>query len=257
MSENSGDTLQSLRGNGQHAIGWVEILANDNEASGRFYANVFGWQIQDFMPGYKVFTAPNGGPGGGLRGKAPEGSPGCTPYIHVPDVAAALSQIEAAGGRKLTEPESIGGGTIAHFAAPNGTIYGLSSVPVSLPHQPAPFGGAPRPGLNTLCSLEMYGGPDLDATGRFFETLFGWATLPTMPLYRMFDPGQSLGGVFQGHTPQAPAMAYIYVADVPAKIAEIEAAGGTRLGDPMAVPGMCTFGYFRDPSGTAMGLMGP
>lgn len=256
MSESAQGMPQCPRGNGEHGIGWIELSANSNEASSQFYAAVFGWQIQSFMPGYQVFTAPSGGPPGGLRGNAPEGSPGCTPYIHVTDVAAAQARIEAAGGKKLTEPERIAGNWIGHFADPSGTIYGLSDMPVSLPHQPAPFGDAPRPGLHTICSLEMYGGADLAATGRFFTEVFGWATLPTMPNYMMFDPGVSVGGVFQGHTPGLRALAYIYVEDVAAKLVEIEAAGGKRMGDPMSMPGMGTFGYFSDPSGTALGLMG-
>jgi len=54
-----------------------------------------------------------------------------------------------------------------------------------------------------------------------------------------------------------PALAYISVNDVSSKIVEIEAAGGKRLGDPMSMMGMGTFGYFTDPSGTSMGLIGP
>jgi predicted enzyme related to lactoylglutathione lyase len=257
MSDSAQGMPQCPRGSGEHGIGWVELLANDNEASGRFYASVFGWRIQSFMPGYQVFDAPNGGPAGGLRGNAPEGSPGCTPYIHVTDVAAAQARIEAAGGKKLTEPERIAGGWIGHFADPNGTIYGLSDLPVDLPHQPAPFAGAPRPGLHTICSLEMYGGADLEATGRFFAEVFGWATQAAMPRYMLFDPGVSLGGVFQAHTPGTRALAYLHVEDVAAKLGEIEAAGGKRLGDPMSMPGVATFGYFSDPSGTAVGLIGP
>jgi predicted enzyme related to lactoylglutathione lyase len=256
MSDSAQGMPRCPPGSGEHGIGWVELLANDNEASGRFYAAVFGWRIQSFMPGYQVFTAPNGGPAGGLRGNAPAGSPGCTPYIHAGDVAAAQARSEAAGGKKLTEPERIAEGVIGHFADPNGTIYGLSDMPVELPHQPAPFGDAPRPGLNTICSLEMYGGADLEATGRFFRELFGWTTMAAMPQYMLFDPGVSLGGVFQAHTPALRAVAYVYVEDVAAKLGEIEAAGGKRMGDPMAAPGMGTFGYFSDPSGTAMGLMG-
>jgi len=140
--------------------------------------------------------------------------------------------------------------------APRRSLRRLSDMAVSLPHQLAPFANAPRPGLHTICSLEMYGGADLEATGRFFAELFGWATQAMMPRYRLFDPGVSLGGVFQGHTPGTRALAYIYVDDLAAKLVEIEAAGGKRMGDPMSMPGVATFGYFSDPSGTAMGLMG-
>lgn len=102
----------------------------------------------------------------------------------------------------------------------------------------------------------MYGGADLEATGRFFAEVFGWATKATMPQYMLFDPGISLGGVFQGHTPTLRAVAYIHVEDVAAKLVEIEAAGGKRMGEPMSMPGVATFGYFSDPSGTAVGLLG-
>ena len=78
-----------------------------------------------------------------------------------------------------------------------------------------------------------------------------------MPHFVGFDAGAGIGGVFQSHSPAAKSMAYIYSADVPASIAAIEAAGGSRMGDPMPVPGMGTFGYFSDISGTVMGLIGP
>ena len=58
-------------------------------------------------------------------------------------------------------------------------------------------------------------------------------------------------------TPQATAMPYLYANDVVAKIAEVVAAGGQKVGEPMSMPGMATFGYFLDPSGTAVGLIGP
>jgi predicted enzyme related to lactoylglutathione lyase len=78
-----------------------------------------------------------------------------------------------------------------------------------------------------------------------------------MPQYLGFTPDGGISGVFQSHTPSLPAVAYIYVADVAAALTEIEAAGGRRMGEPMGLPGMATFGYFADPSGTHMGLMGP
>ena len=81
--------------------------------------------------------------------------------------------------------------------------------------------------------------------------------MPTMPQYVMFDPGAGIGGVFQSHTPGTRGIPFIYSVDVRATIAAIEAAGGVSMSEPMAAPGMATFGYFRDPSGTPMGLIGP
>src|SRR5687768_390533 len=99
---------QVPRGSGEHGIGWVELLAGDLEASAKFYATVFGWKIEDWAPGYKVFETDGKSVAGGLRGNAPEGTPQCTVYIYTPDVAAAQAQVEAAGGKRLTEPFSIG-----------------------------------------------------------------------------------------------------------------------------------------------------
>ncbi|MCE2902474.1 MAG: hypothetical protein ACK6DP_18675 [Gemmatimonas sp.] len=77
-----------------------------------------------------------------------------------------------------------------------------------------------------------------------------------MPQSLMFDPGAGIGGVFQSHTPATRGLAYVYADDVAATLTAIEAHGGQRLSEPMAVPGMATFGYFTDPSGTAMRLLG-
>src|SRR5262249_26936144 len=77
----------------------------------------------------------------------------------------------------------------------------------------------------------------------------------TLPQYVAFDPGAGPGGLLQSHTPSMPALAYLYTADVQAKLAEIEVAGGKRMGEPMRMPGAGCFGYFKDPSGTSMGLI--
>jgi predicted enzyme related to lactoylglutathione lyase len=62
--------------------------------------------------------------------------------------------------------------------------------------------------------------------------------------------------VIQSHTPATRGVAYIYATDVAATLTAIDAAGGKRMGDAMAMPGMATFGYFTDPSGTVVGLIG-
>ena len=120
---------------------------------------------------------------------------------------------------------------------------------------PVPFGENPKPPAGAICSLEMYAATGVAAAACFGEQ-FGWGTLETMPQYRSFDPGAGLGGVFQSHTPSPSALAYIYVTDVATKLNEIDAAGGRRTAEPMSAPGMGTFGYFTDPSGTNLGLIG-
>jgi predicted enzyme related to lactoylglutathione lyase len=245
-------------GSGQHPISLVVLTANNLSASAAFYSKLFGWQLQPMSPELTAFVAP-GGPAGSLRSNVPAAFPGMVPYIGVSDVDAMLSRVVAAGAAIEKPAWSVPGvGKLARFKEVGGTIYGLAGAmtPLPMPRMPIPFGTNPKPPAGSICSLEMYAADRSKAAG-FFGELFGWGTLESMPGYTMFDPGAGISGVLQSHTASLPAVAYIYVTDVGSKFKEIEAAGGKRLGDPMHMPGMATFGYFTDPSGTSVGLIGP
>ncbi len=245
-------------GNGRHPIPLVVISANKLAESTAFYTTLFGWQA---MPMSKDLTAlgASSGPSIALRANVPAGFPGLVPYIGVPDVSDALARVTATGAVIERAPWKIPGiGEMARFKDQSGTIYGLTNSSTSgvMPHVPMPFGTNPKPPAGTICSLEMYA-RDGAAAAQFFGGQFGWGSLATMAQYMAFDPGAGVGGVFQSHTPSLPALAYVYVADVSATLTAIDAAGGKRMGDAMPMPGMGCFGYFSDPSGTAMGLIGP
>ncbi len=244
-------------GSGAHPIVLVAISANELEKSGAFYSSLFGWQLQPMSAELAGFFAASG-PAGALRSNVPEGSPGVVPYIGVDDVEAMLERAVSAGGTVERATWVLPGvGKLARFRDPSGTIYGLTSdpAPTGSPRIPMPIGSNPRPPDGTICHLEMYA-VDGDVTARFFGELFGWGSIPTMPQYVAFDPGSCIGGIFQSHTPGTPAMAYVYAADVGKKLDQIETAGGRKMGEPFRMPGAGTFAYFRDPSGTSMGLIG-
>ncbi len=245
-------------GSGQHPVFLVVITTNDLAASGAFYSTLFGWQLMKMSDELTAVSTP-AGPSAALRGNMPAGYPGVVPFLGVRDVDATLSRIVEAGGAiERASWKAPMMGTLARFTDVSGTVYGLTDAQVpggSPPSVPMPFGSNPKPPHGAICSLEMYAKDD--ASPRFFHDLFGWGTQPTMPQFVAFDPGAGIGGVFQSHTPALPAVAYIYVDDVAATLTKIEAAGGKRQGDPMSMPGMATFGYFTDPSGTTMGLIGP
>jgi uncharacterized protein len=245
-------------GNGKHPVLMVVLSSNNLAASTAFYAKVFGWQMHSMSAELTAAITP-GGPTVTLRANVPEGFPGMVPYIGVNDVEEALARVIEAGGTVERAPWSIPMvGKLARFREHSGTIYGLmqAMAPAAMPPMPMPFGSNPKPPAGAVCSLEMYAAEGADTAG-FFGGLFGWGTLVTMPRYLGFDAGAGAPGVFQSHTPALPAVAYIYVLDVAAKLAEIDAAGGKRMGEPMPIPGMGCFGYFTDPSGTTMGLIGP
>ncbi len=245
-------------GTGKFPITLVAISANEIAASGAFYAKVFGWQLQPMSSELTGVLMP-AGPTGALRAGIPAGFPGIVPYIAVSDVEAMLGRVVAAGGMVEKASWKVPmAGTFARFKDPSGTIYGLtdSMVPVAMPRIEMPFGANPKPPAGSICSLEMYA-LDGPAAAQFVGDLFGWASLATMPQFMAFDPGAGVGGVFQSHTPAVTALAYIYVDNVEASLLAIAGAGGKVMGEAMRMPGMGCFGYFSDPSGTAMGLIGP
>ncbi len=254
----SNEMHQVPAGSGRHPVVMVAVAANNLAASSAFYSKVFSWQTMPVSPEIVVAMAP-AGPAVSLRADTPEGFPGVVPFLRVDDVAATLDQVVAAGGAVERAPWTMPmAGALARFKDNSGTIYGLieAPAPVGMPRMPMPFGSNPRPLFGSVCSLEMYAA-DGAAAAAFFDRLFGWRALETMPHYMAFDAGAGVPGVFQSHTPSLPAIAYIYVADAAVKLTEIESAGGQRLGDAMTVPGLGTFGYFKDACGTTMGIIAP
>jgi predicted enzyme related to lactoylglutathione lyase len=104
-----------------------EVLGKDAAALQAFYGRVFDWELNPVMPTYAmVSTKIEGGIPGGV-GATPDGSEGhVTFYVGVDDLAAALEQIEAAGGRTIQPPMDVPEGpSIALFADPEGHVIGL------------------------------------------------------------------------------------------------------------------------------------
>jgi predicted enzyme related to lactoylglutathione lyase len=104
-----------------------EVLGKDAEALQAFYGKVFDWELNPVMPTYAMVSkGAEPGIAGGV-GSAPDGSPGhVTFYVEVDDLAKALEQIEAAGGRTVQPPMDVPNGpSIALFADPEGHVVGL------------------------------------------------------------------------------------------------------------------------------------
>ena len=245
-------------GSGKHPIFMVAVSANNLAASTDFYRRLFGWQTMNVSSEVTACIALSG-PTISLRANTPDGFQGAVPFIRVDKIDAALAEVVAAGGAIERAPWKIPAiGQFARFADPSGTIYGVTDAaqPMPMPSVPIPFADNPRPPAGTICSIEMYATSGA-AAAAFYGKQFGWGCAETIPGYMAFDPGAGVGGVFQSHTPTLAGLAYVYVADVGATLIAIDAAGGERVGDAMSMPGLATFGYFKDPSGTTMGLIGP
>ena len=111
-----------------HPVVHIELSAHDHEEASKFYANVFGWELQSFPEmDYTTFSSGEGKPGGGFN-NVQEGNPAGTTviYIHTDDIAESTAKIKANGGNMLAPPMDIPGvGTMAHFVDPTGNRMSL------------------------------------------------------------------------------------------------------------------------------------
>lgn len=249
--------LNSSPAPGAHPITLVPILTPDRERLVEFLAAVFEWQPEPVSHELTALAVP-AGPLISVR-QVSHTAPSVVPFLFVSHVEETLDRVVASGGQldrpAWTVPMA---GTLARFREPSGSIIGLTNIlfPGTDRPVPPPVGTHPRPPEGAVCSIEIYSA-DRAKTARFFADLFGWHCRETMPGYTTFNSGAGIGGVFQSHTPTTPVMAYIYTADVGAKLAQITAEGGQAEGKPIAAPGMATFGYFTAPTGVPLGLIGP
>jgi predicted enzyme related to lactoylglutathione lyase len=110
-----------------------EVAGKDIQKLHGFYSGLFGWEFDTSNPmGYGIvarednLSAEGVGIGGGI-GQAPEGYDGhITFYVAVPDVEAALQQVESLGGTRLMGPDKVTGDLIvALFTDPEGHLVGL------------------------------------------------------------------------------------------------------------------------------------
>jgi uncharacterized protein len=131
------------------AVVHFEIEGRDGEALQAFYSQLFGW---DFMraPDVRAYglvrresnlSAEGVGIGGAVYTVPEQPSPTwrgpsradgynghVTVYVEVPDVEAALAEVERLGGTRMQGPDAIGGGQqMGKFTDPEGHLVGIVS----------------------------------------------------------------------------------------------------------------------------------
>lgn len=111
-----------------HPIVHIEIPANDREAAGKFYHDLFGWDIQQYPESnYATFATGEHEVGGGLNPIGPENQIGnIMVYINTDDINATLHKAESLGGICVSQPMDIPGvGQFALFKDPTGNTLAL------------------------------------------------------------------------------------------------------------------------------------
>lgn len=106
----------------------IEFSAKNPSEAGKFYSELFGWELQPWPEFNYVTFESKPGPGGGfseIDGKMYK--PGdVIAYIQVDDLEAILKNIESLGGKTLVPRQAIGASSwFAFFADPSGNRVGL------------------------------------------------------------------------------------------------------------------------------------
>ena len=111
----------------EHPVVHVEFSAQDREAAGKFYSDLFGWQISD-MPEMNYATFDIGKNVVGGLNPVNENNPAGTVlvYIGTDDINASLAKAEALGAKIITPKTEIPQtGWFGFFSDPTGNMVGL------------------------------------------------------------------------------------------------------------------------------------
>jgi predicted enzyme related to lactoylglutathione lyase len=114
-----------------NTVSWFEIHSADPARAKSFYADVFGWEFDDSMPGYSMIELGDGAPiGGGIADNKGEYPNNAVFMVQVADVAATLAVIRQHGGSVVADVQETPFGLSFGYAAnPDGSVFGLWCPP--------------------------------------------------------------------------------------------------------------------------------
>lgn len=109
-----------------HAIDYVEFTVTDLAEAKRFYTEAFGWQFNDYGPGYAGIRSPQGDSEvGGLRLDETVRAGGPLVLLFSADLDTSVQAVKDAGGQVVDGPYEFPGGRRFHFTDPSGNELGV------------------------------------------------------------------------------------------------------------------------------------
>lgn len=106
-----------------NSINYIELPMTDNNATKKFYGDVFGWTFTDWGPDYISFEGAN--IDGGFESATVDGAvqpraPGVLVVLYAENLEDKFAAVKTAGGIIAKEIFSFPGGRRFHFKDPNG-----------------------------------------------------------------------------------------------------------------------------------------
>lgn len=225
---------------------WSDLGVDDVGAARTFYAEVFGWDLQDGPPeaGGYVMALLDGRPVAGIGPTMGDGRPTAwTSSLATADADATAATVTAAGGSVLTAPfDVMDAGRMATAVDPTGVVFGLWQAGVHHGYGRVNEAGAP-------CWNETHT-TDAETAKAFYSAVFGYRFDvfgdPSEPYAAAKLPGAGpdadpVAGVFTpptGFPEGVPGywMTWFGTHDTDATVADVVAHGGTVVTEPTDSP---------------------
>ncbi|WP_370309994.1 VOC family protein [Sphingobium abikonense] len=253
---------------------WYELMTPDPDAAKTFYDAVIGWDIaareeSGSEMDYRMIRRSDGGHAGGVlalsRAMQDGGArPAWYGYVCVPDVNAAKSAFEAAGGTVHFDQTIEGVGRMALVADGQGApLYVMTPTPpFDDPNAKSDVFDYRKPQHVRWNELST---ADQDEAIAFYTGLFGWRQDGAMPMpglgdYKFLYRGEDLIGAIVQKPPAMPQSNWTYSIGVDAidrAVAAVKDGGGTLIEGLHQIPGGEFSAVCTDPHGIAFGLVGP
>ena len=238
---------------------WVDLASKDPAGARDFYKKLFGWDIQvnpDPQYGGYGLAKQDGKDVAGIGPtQSPDQPSAWSFYVSTDDIGALARQVEAAGGKVISQPFDVGDqGRMAVFQDPAGAFISA-------------WESTRMVGFQTQGS-NAFGWAELNARGidnalPFYERVFGWKVkrtpVPGGPAYNEFQvDGESIAGATELN-PASPAgvpshwLVYFNVDDIDTTYRQALDLGANGVAAPQEYPGG-SFAIIADPQGATFGL---
>ncbi len=244
------------------APAWVDLQSPDQEASKRFYAELFGWEYRDNpMTAEYVYSMAvvGGSPVAAIAPQAPEAvhagiTTAWNTYFAVDDVDAALEKVAPAGGRVLMGADDVEGfGRMAliedSIGAPLALWQGKSLAGASLINERGAF-----------IWHELAAGNWEHAVPFYLEVLGAEKAEEPMDdgnFTMLRVDGEYVAGFRDQEDEHATPRWEVYfgIADTDAGIATARKAGAEVLIEPFDIEGIGRMAMLRDPAGAVFWIL--
>ena len=155
---------------------WVDTSQPDPEAGAAFYAELFGWELEDTMPpeapGHYFMARIRGGDVAAVssQGDGAPPQPAWNTYIWVDSADETAAKVREAGGQIVSEPfDVMEAGRMAVCADPEGASFRL--------WQPGRHRGARIVNEHGSVNFNGLNTRDPERAKAFYGAVFGWQTL--------------------------------------------------------------------------------